>query len=270
MKYNPLLEPYKALVPFLAELLGESCEILLHDISQPKHSVIAIANGFHTGRKVGSPFTDLAIKIMEEKAYVKRDYLANYNGRSKNKNFVSSTFFIKHEGKVIGLLCINRNMDAMTELDLVLQKLKKAYNLEGALDDTDESMDTPVGDILPRMVASEMRAVGVPPERMTREEKGTVIRNLMNAGIHQMKGAVVEIARQLHLSRQCTAISSGKKGRTSKGFSKKTDPSRIFLLDRPVFLFFRGPTLERRRHGPKDPGSGRRGSWGRCRRVSSF
>ena len=66
MKYNPLLEPYKALVPFLAELLGESCEILLHDISQPKHSVIAIANGFHTGRKVGSPFTDLAIKIMEE------------------------------------------------------------------------------------------------------------------------------------------------------------------------------------------------------------
>ena len=200
MKYNPLLEPYKALVPFLAELLGESCEILLHDISQPKHSVIAIANGFHTGRKVGSPFTDLAIKIMEEKAYVKRDYLANYNGRSKNKNFVSSTFFIKHEGKVIGLLCINRNMAAMTELDLVLQKLKKAYNLEGALDDTDESMDTPVGDILPRMVASEMRAVGVPPERMTREEKGTVIRNLMNAGIHQMKGAVVEIARQLHLS----------------------------------------------------------------------
>ena len=142
----------------------------------------------------------MIIKIMEEKAYVKRDYLANYNGRSKNKNFVSSTFFIKHEGKVIGLLCINRNMDAMTELDLVLQKLKKAYNLEGALDDTDESMDTPVGDILPRMVASEMRAVGVPPERMTREEKGTVIRNLMNAGIHQMKGAVVEMARQLHLS----------------------------------------------------------------------
>lgn len=40
----------------------------------------------------------------------------------------------------------------------------------------------------------------MPPERMTREEKGTVIRNLMNAGIHQMKGAVVEIARQLHLS----------------------------------------------------------------------
>ena len=59
MKYNPLLEPYKALVPFLAELLGESCEILLHDISQPKHSVIAIANGFHTGRKVGSPLRTL-------------------------------------------------------------------------------------------------------------------------------------------------------------------------------------------------------------------
>ena len=60
-------------------------------------------------------------------------------------------------------------------------------------------MDTPVGDILPRMVASEMRAVGVPPERMTREEKGTVIRNLMNAGIHQMRRCRRD-CRQLHLS----------------------------------------------------------------------
>ena len=77
MRNNPLLDPYKPLVPFLASLCGDGCEVLLHDVSQPKHSVIAIANGFHTGRKVGSPFTDLAVKIMQEKQYEKGDYLSD-------------------------------------------------------------------------------------------------------------------------------------------------------------------------------------------------
>jgi predicted transcriptional regulator YheO len=200
MKYNPLLEPYKMLVPFLAEVLGNSCEILLHDISQPKHSVIAIANGFQTGRKVGSPFTDLAMKIMREKQYVDKDYLANYNGRSKGKNFVSSTFFIKHDGKLIGLLCVNRNMDTINNLDAVLEAVKKNYNLLDVNEEVEETMDTPVGDILPKMVSEEIKAVGVQPERMTTEERAAVIHRLMNAGIHNMKGAVVEIAKQLHLS----------------------------------------------------------------------
>jgi len=78
MPNNPLLDPYKPLVPFLAEILGDSCEVLLHDISQPKHSVIAIANGFHTGRVVGSPFTELAVKIMNEKHFKTADYISNY------------------------------------------------------------------------------------------------------------------------------------------------------------------------------------------------
>lgn len=200
MKYNPLLEPYKALVPFLAELCGDNCEILLHDISMPKHSVIAIANGNQTGREVGSPFTDLAIKILKEKQYKTKDYLSNYNGRSKGKNFVLSTFFIKHEGELIGLLCVNRNMDTMNDLENALAAVKKHYNLMDVGDEVHETMDTPLGDILPRMVSDEIRAVGVSPQRMTTKEKARVIHRLMELGVHNMKGAVVEIAKQLDIS----------------------------------------------------------------------
>lgn len=200
MRNNPLLDPYKPLVPFLAALCGESCEILLHDVSQPKHSVIAIANGFHTGRKVGSPFTDLAVKIMQEKQFENEDYLCNYNGKGKGKNFVSSSFFIKHEGKLIGLLCINRDMDTIDALDNVLAAVKKQYNLLDGGTELEEALDTPIADLLPKMVSDEIKASGIQPQRMTTGERGTVIDNLMQAGVHNMKGAVIEIAKQLHIS----------------------------------------------------------------------
>ena len=200
MRNNPLLDPYKPLVPFLASLCGDGCEVLLHDVSQPKHSVIAIANGFHTGRKVGSPFTDLAVKIMQEKQYEKGDYLSNYNGRSKGKNFISSSFFIKNNGKLIGLLCINRNMDTIDDLDNIIAAMKKHYNLEEIGTGLEESLDTPIADLLPKMVSDEIKASGIQPQRMTTAERGTVIDNLMRAGVHNMKGAVIEIAKQLHIS----------------------------------------------------------------------
>lgn len=200
MRNNPLLDPYKPLVPFLANLCGDGCEVLLHDVSQPKHSVIAIANGFHTGRKVGSPFTDLAVKIMQEKQYEKADYLSNYNGKSKGKNFISSSFFIKSNGKLIGLLCINRNMDTIDELDSILSAVKKHYNLLDGGTEVEESLDTPIADLLPKMVSDEIKASGIQPQRMTTSERGVIIDNLMKAGVHNMKGAVIEIAKQLHIS----------------------------------------------------------------------
>jgi len=200
MPNNPLLDPYKPLVPFLAEILGDSCEVLLHDVSQPKHSVIAIANGFHTGRVVGSPFTELAVKIMNEKQFRTADYIANYSGKTKGKNFLSSSFFIKHKGKLIGLLCINKDMDGMVALDNAVALLKKHYNLEEADNEMQEILDVPIASLLHKMVADEIKATGIQPARMTSEEKAKVIQNLMNAGVHNMKGAVIEIAKELQIS----------------------------------------------------------------------
>ncbi len=200
MPNNPLLDPYKPLVPFLAEILGDSCEVLLHDISQPKHSVIAIANGFHTGRVVGSPFTELAVKIMNEKQFKTADYISNYSGKTKGKNFLSSSFFIKHKGKLIGLLCINKDMDSIVALDNAIALLKKHYNLEEADNEMQEILDVPIASLLHKMVTDEIKETGIQPARMTSEEKAKVIHNLMDAGVHKMKGAVIEIAKQLQIS----------------------------------------------------------------------
>jgi predicted transcriptional regulator YheO len=91
-------------------------------------------------------------------------------------------------------------MDTIDELDNILSAVKKHYNLIDAGTDVEESLDTPIADLLPKMVSDEIKASGIQPQRMTTAERGIVIDNLMKAGVHNMKGAVIEIAKQLHIS----------------------------------------------------------------------
>ncbi|VDY37427.1 YheO-like PAS domain protein [Salmonella enterica subsp. enterica serovar Daytona] len=50
-----ILKSYEAVVDGLAMLIGSHCEIVLHSLQDLKCSAIRIANGEHTGRKIGSP-----------------------------------------------------------------------------------------------------------------------------------------------------------------------------------------------------------------------
>lgn len=94
MSDNEVLEIYKNLLPFLGKVLGSGCELCIHDVRTPKESIIAIENNA-TGRKIGSPMTDLAYTTMEKGLYTNSDSVLNYEGSSKGKPFLSSTYFIK-------------------------------------------------------------------------------------------------------------------------------------------------------------------------------
>jgi predicted transcriptional regulator YheO len=196
-----ILDMYKPLVPFLASLCGTGCEILLHDVSKADGgTVIAIANGYHSGRHIGSPMTDLANRIRKDRLYETQDFLANYHGISKNKKFISNTYFIKNGKRLIGLLCVNRDTTAVHELDLALARMKKQFNLSESNLDIQENLATPVETMLSSLVARAVEKSGILPQRMSRQEKVHIVHQLNEQGILKMKGAVAEIARQLMIS----------------------------------------------------------------------
>jgi len=200
MTDREVLALYRPLLPFLAQLCGPACEVLLHDVSRPEESVIAIENGYHSGRELGSPLTDLAYRIIDSGEYKTKDFLSNYAGAGKGKNFVSSTYFIKNEGKLIGLLCINRDMSAMAELENALQRLQRQCNLMTQLPEIQETLDVPLPKILENMVSAAIAESGLLPDRMNRNEKVAVVHKLADQGVLGMKGSVPEIARQLNIS----------------------------------------------------------------------
>lgn len=103
-----LLLHYTRLVEFLGHVLGPDYEIILHEILPEQSRVAAIANGGISGRDVGAPITNAALRMIMQKQYESNNYIINYTGQLSNgKTLRSSTMFIKDGGKLVGLLCVN-------------------------------------------------------------------------------------------------------------------------------------------------------------------
>ena len=71
---NPLLQHYIKLTEFLGQALGPDYEVALHDLTDKNRSIIAIANNHVSGREIGAPLTNVALKILMDRSYETQDY----------------------------------------------------------------------------------------------------------------------------------------------------------------------------------------------------
>ena len=79
---NETVRRFLPMVDFLEQILGKNSEIVLHDFSDPDHAIVDIRNGIVSGRKVGGPATDLALKIMHDPKYRDLPFITGYEGRA--------------------------------------------------------------------------------------------------------------------------------------------------------------------------------------------
>ena len=69
MVKQPLDARLQMLLPVvrgLAEMLGPDCEVVLHDLAQMPHSIVAIENGHVTGRRPGDAPTDQMLRSLRK------------------------------------------------------------------------------------------------------------------------------------------------------------------------------------------------------------
>ena len=200
MTDKEVLQAYINIVPFLAAVCGPGREIALHDVADPEHSLVAIQNNV-SDREIGNPLTDLAKDIIEKGSYLNADYLANYTGRNKNGEFLSSTYFIKNEKRLIGLLCINKDMNAVQNLNHAVSSLLEWFNLSKCGEtEYSESLDKPMPSLMREKIKEIIAESGIPPARMSIPEKVHIVHRMHSEGILKVKGAVAEIAAQLSVS----------------------------------------------------------------------
>ncbi|BDR53338.1 hypothetical protein KIM372_12450 [Bombiscardovia nodaiensis] len=234
------LRPYVPLVSFLGETLGPSTEVVLHDVQDFSHSVVAISNGNVSGRTIGSPATDLMLRVWQNHEYEHRQYWTRYAGTTHEGHaIISSTFCIRNlEGQVIGFMCINIDNSVYQQASQALHKayayIDALYNTEASLEATNENAATPllqlsqgtqinsaqVGvaqqqpanpqlsenfsvtpeDLARRYITSFAKRRGIEASRMSQDERLDLIRELEAAGIFLVKGAVNTVAEQLNIS----------------------------------------------------------------------
>lgn len=200
MTDQEILQRYIDLAPFLSKILGDGTEVVIHDVNHPKRSLVAIENSL-SGRKLGSPITQFAKDLVDKGMHTSEDYVANYNGSAKGINFLSSTYFIKNNKKLIGLLCINKNISSSKELEKNLMFFLEQNNLTMPNNDAyHEDLDVKVEDYVESRIAQAISINGFPGERLTVEEKKKIVNRLQETGILKIKGSIEETAKQLHVS----------------------------------------------------------------------
>ena len=130
------LEPYRVVVSFLGEALGPDYEVVLHDLTSEDGTIVAIVNNHISGRTEGAPLSNMALRFIQERMYEKQDYLAGYQGASQAKGRLrSSTMFIKDNGQLIGMLCINFDagkysriaQELLARHDICVEYMPQAY-----------------------------------------------------------------------------------------------------------------------------------------------
>lgn len=199
MTLHPILASYIPVLKGLAEALGPDYEIVLHDTSDPEHSVIAIENGHITGRTVGSSVTDYARFLLARPEVSGSEYVANSLTRTRDgRRLRTTTIFIRDEKKnVIGYLCVNFDMERAEALKAM------ADHLTGVRDDSysevprDEGPPGQMDALMERNLKLMRRRIGKPLRLSTRQEKLEAIRILDREGFFRLKGAVETLSREM-------------------------------------------------------------------------
>ncbi|PAE43191.1 helix-turn-helix transcriptional regulator [Bacillus sp. 7884-1] len=201
-----LFRHYKSLVAFLGKVLGSQYEVVLHVVTSEEEAYIgAIANGEVSGRSLNSGLTDLARNMIKDKKYKDYDYLFNYVGKMSNgKEFSSSTYFIKDsEGELLGLLCFNFDT---SKHKLVAQEILQLANIrlpiskmvsDSQNDEYIEHFPGSIQDIIYDVVDFDLFQSDL---QLTKEKKISIIKELTDRNVFQMKGAVQEVSSALKIS----------------------------------------------------------------------
>ena len=211
------LEKYIPLLDFFAEVCGSEYELVLHDVSRPESSIIAIRNGQISGRSVGSTMSDYAptfVKLIRS-GDCSEDMVAHMDRTKDNRILDSHTFFIKDDrGELRGMICANHDVTDLIRLhDTLHEKIRMLNGIAGRsaipgpeeepapLDDLfpagKESNLDGLMDVLIEKAASEFSA---PPGAMTPEERTRFVGVLKGRHLFSMKGAVPKVARRLGVS----------------------------------------------------------------------
>lgn len=126
---NETVRRFLPMVDFLEQVLGKNSEIVLHDFSDPDHAIVDIRNGIVSGRKVGGPATDLALKIMHDGKYRDLPFITGYEGRGAGgKTLESATYFIREDGEIVGMLCVNTDLSALRNISAMAQQLMACFD----------------------------------------------------------------------------------------------------------------------------------------------
>ncbi|MFL2029298.1 helix-turn-helix transcriptional regulator [Loigolactobacillus zhaoyuanensis] len=204
------IQQFIPLVDFLADILGENSEVLLNDLTNLDHSVIAIRNSHISQRKIGDPVTDLVLRTVQAGKIEQRDYLANYAGVIHNQHeLCSSTYFIRYAGEIIAMICINTDNGQLDDLQKAVTKVINSYNqlkpntpqkVTTSAPTEPEHLTSSIHDLATTETLQVCSERHVSVDYLKRDDKIEIVRRLQKQGYFLLKDSVSLVATTIKTS----------------------------------------------------------------------
>ncbi len=189
-----------ALADFVSALLGPDSEIAVHDLSNPSSSLKVIRNGHLSGRCVGAPSTDLALRMAQEcSGHDKANYRLNYRSKTRNGAYLrSSTLVVKDpQGKAVAMFCVNTDD---TRYQRALEAVQSLLPADVSQEQHQEHLSASVDDVGVELMQGVLDSYAVEPARMSSDEKASVVAELDQRGLFNIRGFVGKAASALDIS----------------------------------------------------------------------
>jgi predicted transcriptional regulator YheO len=197
----------RSVAEMLGGVVGPNVETVVHDLTRPTRSVVAIANGHVTGRAIGSSILE---GPRDDKAFAHAiDQLAP--GTPSTSTIVSgyptltstgqplksdTVIFRDQTGAAFAALCVNSDMAVFEAAHSWLERVLRGEKRDAAVRPARRQVDALMQEILDDAV----RTFGK-PGALNRAEKVAAVERMLRSGVFVVRGSIERAAAILGVTR---------------------------------------------------------------------
>jgi predicted transcriptional regulator YheO len=191
-----LFAQLKQIAQGLGETFAPFCEVVVHDLTDPKNAILAIHNNL-SGREVGQPATELGLARIADPDYPQ--VIANYaNTFADGRQAKSTSVGIKDaDGRYVAALCLNVDLTLFQNLQSAIGQFTSVDAQNGPR----ESLNPAGADAIRARIDQFAARRATTPRALKTEERRTLLRELKEAGCLQVRRSAEIIAAHLGVSR---------------------------------------------------------------------
>ena len=200
MKKTPeqqnLLAQMQQVADGLGQTLAPFCEVVLHDLLDPEHAILAIHNNL-SGRSVGAPATELGLARAADPHFAQ--VIANYPNTFADGRLAKSTSIgIKDsEGRYIAALCMNVDLTVFRSLTSLLTQFGNVNTAAGI----SETLEPAGADAIRARIDQFAARLATTPRALKADERKALMRELKESGLSDVRRAMEIVAAYLNVSR---------------------------------------------------------------------
>ena len=192
-----LLDQMRQVAEGLGRTLAPFTEVVLHDLLDPAHAVLAIHNNL-SGRAVGEPATELGLARIADPEFAQ--VLANYpNSFPDGRPAKSTSIGIRDANQqYIAALCLNVDLTLFRSLHAMLEQFG---NVDPAAAIHESLAPAAGADAIRAHIDQFSARLATTPRSLKAVDRRALVRELGEAGLLDMRRSMETVAAHLGVSR---------------------------------------------------------------------